>query len=234
MINNKPDSNYPKNLIDDVINLFVAKKFGIKETIEYPDDVDGSVEYAMSMLEKRDRDILHMRYRDGMTYDEIGKIEDISRERVRQLINKALADIRKPPCIVYIIYGVKEIEKRKAKRYLDEVKLLRETICSVSNAVCKYTTKPQFAEIMLETEFTKNPEIIDLNRLDLSIRTNQALKRANIMTVYDIITTPPTEIMSIKNLGLHAFMDVIKQMEINGWDMTQYRRAANSRKATKL
>lgn len=234
MVNNKPDNNYPKNLIDDVINLFVAKKFGVKETIEYPDDIDGSVEYAISMLEKRDKDILHMRYRDGMTYDEIGKIEDISRERVRQLINKALANIRKPPCIVYIIYGVKEIEKRKAKRYLDEVKSLRETIHSVSNAVCKHATKPQFAEVMLETEFTKNPEIMDLDRLNLSIRTNQALKRANIITVYDIITTPPTEILSIKNLGLRAFLDVIRQMEINGWDMTQYRRAANTRNTTEL
>lgn len=54
------------------------------------DELAQALECAMDVLDERDRAILWMRYRDGLTLEEAGKRYDITRERTRQIEKEAL------------------------------------------------------------------------------------------------------------------------------------------------
>lgn len=75
-------------------NLYV-EAFGDRETILNSEQRQGMI-VALSFLEPRHRDILEMRYRDKLTFSEIGKIIGVTTERVRQLEHKALRGLRYP------------------------------------------------------------------------------------------------------------------------------------------
>lgn len=54
---------------------------------------------ACSRLSHRERSALLMRFRDGKTYEEIGKEFAVSRERVRQIIKRSIRKLKNPAMI---------------------------------------------------------------------------------------------------------------------------------------
>lgn len=101
---NRPyDPNvYPGKLLAEI------EKFGNREPLQtLPADWEISLEYAITNgLTEREANIVKMRYQQGMTYDSIGKVYGITRERVRQIHNKALRKFRHPSLWRYIQYGI--------------------------------------------------------------------------------------------------------------------------------
>lgn len=218
---------YPRNLVYDVINMYTANKFDKKDIETTPCDLAGSVEYALAMLPDRGARFLHMRYRDNMTYEEIGQNENITRERARQLTNVALASLREPPAINYLVYGVQGVAQRKAQSYADELKSLRDTINSVFDIMDRVHQKPMYAEKTYGSSPTTDPHNTLITDFNLAVRTSYALKRAGITTLYDLLTTSPQTIIAIPNIGEKSYRDLIKAVEAMGWDMTRYRNIMN-------
>lgn len=82
-----------------------------------PADRNASVEYAVNLLDEKIATVLFERYKQGMTFDAIGKLHGVSRERARQIIEKGLRKLRHPSVYRYVRYsvsGVLRMEKIEA------------------------------------------------------------------------------------------------------------------------
>ena len=62
------------------------------------DDSMEAVEALLAGLHPRDAHLIHMRYVDGFSLEEIGDVVGLTRERVRQLLLKSLHLLRKQTC----------------------------------------------------------------------------------------------------------------------------------------
>ena len=159
---------YPDNLLYDI--------FGGEWEFPRPGDFDGSLEYVLRTLTERERRVLDFRYKEGLTLEEIGKRECVSRERVRQIHAKSLRKLRPPERLNYLKYGVSGTIARKAE--------------SAREAVLASLPKPDV-----------KPEDITLEELELSVRSYNCLKRAGMNTLREISKMTFDELCHVRNLG---------------------------------
>lgn len=70
------------------------------------------------------------------------------------------------------------------------------------------------AEIMVEKEEDKKEKILEMpiEELDLSVRSFNCLKRANINTVQDLASKSEDEMMKVRNLGKKSFEEVVQKL----------------------
>ena len=96
-------------------------------------------------------------------------------------------------------------------------------LCAVIPAVCS-AKKPKKVETMgsKSTVVEKSPDIRDkvlemtIEELDLSVRSFNCLKRANINTVEDLISKTEDEMMKVRNLGRKSLEEVINKLAMMG------------------
>ena len=71
---------------------------------------------------------------------------------------------------------------------------------------------------MVEKQETGGSKILDLTieELDLSVRSFNCLKRANINTVADLISKTEDEMMKVRNLGRKSLEEVINKLAMMG------------------
>lgn len=139
------------------------------------DKLDG-LDYALSTLTARERNILlqHCRYRK--TYKEIGEQYGISGSRVQQIVKKAMRKLRNPARANYILYGFKSYEELKTE----------------NKSVTYYQKHPK-------------EEILELN---LSTRSYNALRFANILTIEDLVIAYATgAIVKVRSFGERSFLE---------------------------
>lgn len=91
---------YPYNLIRDVLEISQS-------------DFIASVEYVLHSLGERKCDVLKKFYRDNMTMEEIGEEYGVTRERIRQSLEKSKRELSSPDMRKYLIYGVKGVERMR-------------------------------------------------------------------------------------------------------------------------
>ena len=147
-----------------------------------PADFDGSLEYVLHSLTERERRILDFRYKDGLTFEEIGKRECVTRERVRQIHAKSLRKLRHPERLYYLKYGVSGAIARKAE--------------SAREAALASLPKPD------------KPEDITLEELELSVRSYNCLKRAGMNTLHDVAEMTFDELCNVRNLGKRSIDEI--------------------------
>lgn len=158
---------YPDNLLYDI--------FGGEWEFPRPADFDGSLEYVLHSLTERERRVLDFRYKDGLTFEGIGKHECVTRERIRQIHVKALRKLRNPQRLNYLKYGVSGVIARKTE--------------SAREAALASLPKPD------------KPENIPLEELELSVRSYNCLKRAGMNTLREVSEMTFYELCNVRNLG---------------------------------
>lgn len=84
-IPDKYEAPYPYNLLDEVF----------REPVDWMIR-DDYVEQALNTLTDKEHMIVYYRYHDGLTLAEIGKKYGVSRERIRQVLLKAVMKLRHP------------------------------------------------------------------------------------------------------------------------------------------
>ena len=60
-----------------------------------------NIELALALLTPREKKVIKMRFYNEMTYEEVGKEFDVTRERIRQIESKALRKMRAPKVGVF-------------------------------------------------------------------------------------------------------------------------------------
>ena len=78
-------------------------------------------------------------------------------------------------------------------------------------------------QVMVEKEESKKEKVLEMSieELELSVRSYNCLKRANISTVEDLINKSQTEMMKVRNLGKKSFDEVTAKLHSLGLDFAQ-------------
>ncbi len=78
-------------------------------------------------------------------------------------------------------------------------------------------------QVMVEKEESKKEKVLEMTieELELSVRSYNCLKRANISTVEDLISKSESEMMKVRNLGKKSFDEVTAKLHSLGLDFAQ-------------
>ena len=78
-------------------------------------------------------------------------------------------------------------------------------------------------QVMIEKEESKKEKVLEMSieELELSVRSYNCLKRANISTVEDLISKSESEMMKVRNLGKKSFGEVTAKLHSLGLDFAQ-------------
>ena len=75
---------------------------------------------------------------------------------------------------------------------------------------------------MVERETAQRDKVLEMTieELDLSVRSFNCLKRANINTVEDLISKTEDEMMKVRNLGRKSLEEVIHKLDMMGLSLS--------------
>lgn len=198
--------DYPINLLDELAG-------GIWEH-ELPADFAGSLEYVLAGFSERDRRVIYARFRDKKTLDEIADSENLSRERIRQIIAAKIKKLKHPIRLNYLIYGVKGMEAAAVQKAISSnCETALKSICEIADKLGNMPVDDMKA-IAETCETAKTEKRLD--ELDLSVRCYNCLKRANYETLGDVCSHTRDEISKIRNLGQKAFNELDKVVHKHG------------------
>lgn len=204
MKNIKEKKEYPKNLLSQV---FVN---GLPTDL--PDDVALVLEYIIQKtLTEREGRVLDMRYKRYMTMAAIGEEYGLRAERIRQIEAKAVRKLRHPSRSRYILMGMEGYINYLRDTAVDErLREYKKEIISLEKKIAELTDT-EYEEEMNELENAP------LAELDLSVRTFNILYRAGYSTVKELLDADAEKIVSLPNLGLKNFSDLIDVLSEKGF-----------------
>ena len=195
---------YPENLLSQV---FVN---GL--STDLPDDVALVLEYIIQKtLTEREGRVLDMRYKSYMTMAAIGEEYGLRAERIRQIEAKAVRKLRHPSRSRYILMGMEGYINYSRDTAVEErLREYKKEIISLEKKIAELTDT--------EYEEEKNElENAPLAELDLSVRTFNILYRAGYSTVKELLDADAEKIVSLPNLGLKNFSDLIDVLSEKGF-----------------
>lgn len=195
---------YPENLL--------AQVFVNGLPTDLPDDITLVLEYIIQKtLTERESRVLDMRYKRYMTMAAIGEEYGLRAERIRQIEAKAVRKLRHPSRSRYILMGMEVYINYLRDTAVDErLREYKKEIISLEKKIAELTDT--------EYEEEKNElENAPLAELDLSVRTFNILYRAGYSTVKELLDADAEKIVSLPNLGLKNFSDLIDVLSEKGF-----------------
>ena len=204
-------NKYPHNLLVAIRGMADRD---IPESLT--DDHLAGLEYALSTLEYREKDILMQRYRDGIARKEIAECYGILPERVRQIENKACRKLRPLPKWNYIYYGIAGYVKRIATSEYNRGYSVgyREGYSDGKVDGSAGITKPYASD-----EILNRP----IESLNLSTRAHSCLQFAQCKRIGDVVRLTDEAISTMRQLGkvsANEIAQAIKALDIqySAWD----------------
>ena len=160
---------------------------------------------SLDELTAREKGVLEMRFGSCMTLDETGKVFGVTKERIRQVEARAIRKLRNP-C-------------RWRRWKLDTVNRYIEAEMAASAAELQNITLMREKHELEERLNIENKEYVDAHKLEikhipiedmeLSVRTYNCLRRANINYVSDLDGKSTNYLRKIRNLGWKSMKEVI-------------------------
>lgn len=219
---------YPYNLLDTIF----------KEPIRFilTDDQLAGLDYAMSItLTERESTGLKLYYEKGLTLREIGHHFNVTQERARQILAKAIRKLRHPSRTKTIMYGFegrqklnvwaekeKELDEQYCAEYIEKKQAWIEKINAIDNP-------PEQEEQSTESKI-EDP----IDCMELSVRSHNALLRTLsyqdpnnrlhwICTVGDVVNYIKTRnLLGIRNIGKKSAVEILTKLEklynVSLWD----------------
>jgi predicted DNA-binding protein YlxM (UPF0122 family) len=170
-----------------------------------PDDFDERFKLAIATLCERQATALMYRYKDGMTFEEVGDKFGISRQRAAQLCNRAVANLRNPKCQHLFLLNdevlaeIKESRKQTIESYISELK------------------DSDLADV-IETEISLRT--IAIEDLGVSSRLYNCLLRSGLKNVYQICEYGKyNNWCQVRNLGAKSFYELRRVLKKVGVDL---------------
>lgn len=180
------------------------------------DDHLAGLEYVLSTLGDRERDILLQRYRDGFMRTEIAEVYGIIPERVRQIENKACSKLRPLAKWNYIAYGVAGNMKRVATSEYNRGYSVGFSEGYSDGKVdgAAGITKPYASDEVLNRP---------VESLNLSTRAQSCLRLAQCKRIGDVVRLTDETISTMRQLGKVSANEIalaLKSLHIehSAWD----------------
>lgn len=163
-------------------------------------------EIVDSELSEREAKCIHLRFENRMIYDEIAKEFNVTRERIRQILAKAIRKLRHPhrsrKYLAVSLYEYKKLqqENETLKAYLAEIE--------------KGLNLPSNENPCVYIPFLATP----IENLDLSVRSYNCLKRRGGLNTYgDFQNYKISDLMRIRNLGTRSMQEILEKLDILGF-----------------
>jgi len=169
---------------------------------------------ALNTLTLRERRVIEYRYRNDMTYAQIADEIGVTRERVRQILVKAIRKLRHPGRTRDISVSQIEQERDRYKQTVVEqeavIQELRLEITRLAHGLANVNIE--------EIHIPVNRLEWDICELGLTVRSYNCLARSGRQKVRDVYEIPSfQELFSIKNLGMKSCEEVMQRMRDLGF-----------------
>lgn len=224
------EAPWPYNLLDDIFRE-------PWDTVLTKDQTDG-LEKAMEILSPREKEAVDAYYKRGLNLEQAGREFNVTRERFRQILAKAVRKLRHPARKSLILYGL------ETSKEMSEVEQMRVSLAAQAYSLVQWQTELDARAELLGyrerkqlgiSEFSDeaNPDRDDktfccvgcvlnvrIEILDLSVRSYNCLRRACIKTVGDLLSLSQEDMMRISNLGRKSMEEIINKMHEMGLKMS--------------
>lgn len=237
------EAPYPYNLMDDIFTEPT-------DWILSEDNIKG-LDDAIASLDEREQKIINLRYREGFTLEETGKVFHLTRDRIRQLQARAVRKLRNPARSKQILYGeegskrLKELQEKERALKLKEIELnsreaaieSREKVLNKRLEMLNQDMEEKAAEkleadldisvkaamipndepkigVMIGLSSRTNRQFSEaLDELNLSVRSYNCLRRADICSIAETIEhIQDGSILKVRNLGRKSLDEIIDKI----------------------
>lgn len=169
-------SSYPDNLLSE-----------FETYLTLSDDMQKGLDYVLSTLTERERLVIKLRFEDKAIYEIGGKSLNITKERFKQILSKAIRKMANPTRFNYIKYGLDGYNQILAEQAKERKIILHKS-----------------------DEFKKQ----GIEHLGLSARAYNSLKRAEINSIEQLINLIECNDwhLNIRNLGNKSAQEIIDKL----------------------
>lgn len=186
---------FPESLLNDIgLELVYEDRIYVPLT----EDQMAGLNAVLETLSERERQLVCWRYKEHLTLEVIGNKVGLSRERVRQILDKAVQKLRYPANLILYKEGL-EAHQYRIER---------------ANGVKVVITPDMSREEIREILSGKNG--LSIYEIGLRIRTVNCLKRAGIETLSQLVEMmyfDPPRFVSIHNLGVTSLKEILEMAE---------------------
>ena len=200
---------YPWNLACDI---FGENKTEPEDKLEFIGNVSPhALRKALDdeWFTDRERKVIELRYKDGMTLEQVGNVFGVQRERIRQIQAKALRKLRHPRLSRHYRLDTMErwydAEEELSKMRLENIRL-QNRLDALTELASRNITPAELDEIEKERERKQSARI---EEMELSVRSWNCLCRANIRYVKDLEGMTIEKLAKIRNLGRKSMNEVV-------------------------
>ena len=234
------EAPWPYNLLDDIVCPYVNNRERSEDEC-WNETLNASQEEGLRMvldgLSERERECVYYYYRDGLTLESVGEKYGVSRERIRQILAKAVRKMRHPTRRRLIEYGpdmvVEESEYNKKREALDRMiavmdedeAILSERLKRLSEARLLLQANGMWYQgiSVKEGSGDAKPSAIDyqpitmtpIEAMDLSVRSYNCLKRRDLNTLGLVMDAARSgELSKVRNFGRKSLEEVLNKIKV--------------------
>ena len=226
-------------------NLMGAVLGKDKERELMTEDQEAGIMEALGTLDIRHEGFVLAYYRDGLSLKKIAECHHVSPEWIRQVIERALRQLRHPAKAKYLVYGKNGVEAMRksavveaelAEKELELASLkerlgsrysvllsLKELIAECGDSVTGYIKAFEDTLDTLSNYGDSRGTLYGLliEEMNLPLRVSNCLRRANCTTLGDVVKIAELgELMKIDSLGkFSAEIILLKIKELTGKDL---------------
>lgn len=171
-----------------------------------------SCEYAFNVaLSEREQSYLRIRYAECRSMRAIAYKDDLSVERVRQILMAALDKLRSPDVAPILLYGVRGYANHRAS---DAAQIAAQT--TAEKCLKEYTIS-----FKSPAEYANNANLyrLPLSELGLSNRSKHALFSVGCSDVGDVLTLGRDRLVRLRNIGEKSYNEICDAIEKLGIDV---------------
>lgn len=178
--------------------------------------------FAMANLTEREQTVLNQRFVQGMNYEESGKTFGVTRERIRQVEAKALRKLRRQNVMELLRIGIASYWEKCVNDRAEEIaqkvidgyrwKVDQEYNKRIEEKYQEIESDPDALLHMEQSKLLQTP----IDNLDLSVRSYNVLKRANIDTVEDLTKLTCEGLLRLRNMGRKSATEIEKKLHDMG------------------
>lgn len=210
---------YPKNLIMVLIDSFDSE-YDINSIEEHFDDNWNYLfECVPNVLTLMEQQVIEMRYKRCLNLEEIGRKFEVTRERIRQIEAKAIRKLKRPQYKEYLLVGKEILSEYKSlkEQYKELIEELKHNIF-----LTKYSIEELKTLVIPDEVFTTIAETdIPIERLELSVRNFNCLKRRGINTIFDLVNMTEKDLMKVRNMGSKSCKEIILKLQEFGLNLKE-------------
>lgn len=213
--------DYPYNLFAKIFtNEWDADKLSLVMELPMTDDRWKGLNHILHTLNEREQQAISVYFQNyDLSLEKAGKLLGVTRERFRQILNKAVRKLRHPTRVIYILKGYEiasgELRQKifeTRKKEIDAVNLL------IDNKIDLLKSKLNGPSTELLNSVTNEVSIVDL---DLSVRSTNCLSRAGVKTLEDLSKMTINDLWRVRNLGRKSLEEIIIKLKDFGIELEE-------------